>query len=349
MKSDSRLSVIVPVYNGGSQLEQCLDALLASDFCDYEIIVVDDDSTDGSAAVCRARGIEVFKMAARLGPAAARNHGVARARGNVLLFIDADVVVRPDTLARVSERFNKEKGVSAVFGSYDDTPDAPNFFSQYKNLVHHLVHQQACSQAVTFWAGCGAVRREAFEAVGGFDESNYLRPSIEDIELGYRLSRAGFEIVLDKDIQVKHLKRWTFGSLLRTDIFNRALPWSRLILERGGMINDLNLRVSERVCVMLVGAALTLLLLSYFSTFLFVGGVGLLGMVFVLNLPLYRFFRTRRGTGFAMRSFSVHILYYCYSGLVFALSYCAHVGRKAFGFMPLVQRETQIGRVDNAK
>jgi GT2 family glycosyltransferase len=349
VKSDTRLSVIVPVYNGGSQLERCLDALLASDFCDYEIIVVDDDSTDGSAAACRARGIEVFKMSARSGPAAARNHGVERARGNVILFIDADVVVRRDTLARVSERLDKQSGVAAVFGSYDDTPDAPNFFSQYKNLVHHFIHQQASAHAVTFWAGCGGVRREAFEAVGGFDESNYLRPSIEDIELGYRLLPAGFEIVLDKDIQVKHLKRWTFGSLIRTDIFNRALPWSRLILERGGMINDLNLRVSERVCVMLVGAAITLLLLSYFSIFLFAGTVGSLGLVFVLNLPLYRFFRRHRGTGFAMRSFIVHILYYLYSGIVFALSCCAHAGRKAFGFMPLIQRETQIGRVDNAK
>jgi GT2 family glycosyltransferase len=349
VKSYTRLSVIVPVYNGGSQLERCLDALLASDFCDYELIVIDDGSTDGSAAACRARGIEVFKMAARSGPAAARNHGVERARGNVILFIDADVLVRCDTLARIDARFNQQSSVAAVFGSYDDTPDALNFFSQYKNLVHHFVHQQASVQAVTFWAGCGAVRREAFEAVGGFDESNYLRPSIEDIELGYRLSPAGFEIMLDKDIQVKHLKRWTFGSLIRTDIFNRALPWSRLILERGGMINDLNLRLSERVCVMLVGAAITLLLLSYFSTLLFVAAAGSLATVFVLNLPLYRFFRRHRGTGFAIRSFIVQLLYYLYSGIVFALSCCIHAGRKAFGFMPLIQRETQTGRVDNAK
>ena len=232
VKGDALLSVVVPVYNGGPQMERCLDALLASDYRPFEIIVCDDGSTDGGAttAACRARGIEVLELDSNSGPAAARNRGAERASGEILLFVDADVIVRRKTLSRVAALLREQPTAAAVFGSYDDAPEAANFISQYKNLLHHFTHQQASMRAETFWAGCGAVRREAFEAVGGFDESVYRRPSIEDIELGQRLRRAGLVVVLDKGLQVKHLKGWTLGSLLATDIFRRALPWSRLIL-----------------------------------------------------------------------------------------------------------------------
>ncbi|MCA1815818.1 MAG: glycosyltransferase [Acidobacteria bacterium] len=245
-KTDPELSVVVPVHNGGAQLGRCLDALLASDFRDYEIVVVDDGSTDGGASAARARGVEVLALAARQGPTAARNRGAARARADIIFFVDADVVVRADTLARVAARFRREPDAAAVFGSYDDAPPAQNFVSQFKNLLHHFVHQDSSAEASTFWTGCGAVRREAFEAVGGFDERRYKRPSIEDIELGHRLRRAGFRIVLDKGLQVTHLKRWTLPSMLRADIFDRALPWSELILRDGWMINDLNRRAPAR-------------------------------------------------------------------------------------------------------
>ena len=62
--------------------------------------------------------------------------------------------------------------------------------SQYRNLLHHFVHQHGHAEASTFWAGCGAIRRAAFDAVGGFDAARFPRPSIEDIELGLSAPRA---------------------------------------------------------------------------------------------------------------------------------------------------------------
>ena len=329
MKTDPQLSVVVPVYNGGSRLERCLEALLASDFRDYEIVVVDDGSADGSAAAAsQARGVEVHALGARRGPAAARNRGSAHARGSIILFVDADIVVRIDTLARVAAHFRLSPSLAAVFGSYDDVPAAQNFVSQFKNLLHHFVHQQSLTQAETFWAGCGAVRREALEAVGGFDERKYNRPSIEDIELGRRLRRAGFRIILDRELQVTHLKRWTLSSMLRADIFDRALPWSRLILRDGGMINDLNLRVSDRVSAALTGLAVALLFLSYLRPMLLAAMLATLTAVFLLNLRFHCFLKEQRGLWFAARSFALLTLYYFYSGTVFALCCCAHVLRK---------------------
>jgi GT2 family glycosyltransferase len=327
-----QLSVIVPVYNGGAQFERCLDALLASDFKDREIIVVDDHSTDGSAELCRARGIEVIRLASRQGPAAARNYGAGKARGQIIFFVDADVVVRRDTLASVAAFFRQRKGVAALFGSYDNEPEAENFFSQYKNLLNHFVHQRSSREAATFWAGCGAVRREAFEVVGGFDERKYGRPSIEDIELGSRLRRKGYTIILDRELQVKHLKRWTLLSLIRTDIFSRALPWSQLITKEGEMIDDLNLRVSDRIAAALSALAVALLVLSYFYAVLLIGAVAALATVFLLNLPFHRFFKRLRGGWFSVGSFAMLVLYYLYSGTVFTLVYCSHALKSGVGY-----------------
>jgi glycosyltransferase involved in cell wall biosynthesis len=331
------ISIVIPVYNGGSQLGRCLEALLASDFRDYEILVVDDGSTDESARVARAYEVPVLELDAQRGPAAARNRGVVQTRADLILFIDADVVVRPDTLERVAAFFRDHPGCAAVFGSYDDSPDARNFVSQFKNLRHHFVHQQSAREAATFWAGCGAIRRQALVAVGGFDELKYARPSIEDIELGQRLHRGGFKIILDATLQVKHLKRWTFFSLLRTDILHRALPWSKLIVEEDGMIDDLNLRMSDRVSAALVWPVVALCILSYFYFVCAVGVVVLLTAILFLNAEFYRFLEVRRGRWFAIKGFGMLLLHYFYSANVFALSYCTHTLSRAWRSAPRKQ------------
>src|SRR5262249_35106625 len=184
------------------------------------------------------------------GPAYARNRGAEKAAGEVLFFVDADVCVRPDTVERVAQTFQNHPDIDAMIGSYDDSPGAQNFMSQYKNLFHHFVHQTSSIQASTFWGGCGAIKKAVFEEMNGFDET-YGRSSIEDIELGYRLKAANHPILLNKDIQVKHMKRWTLRKVIKSDIFDRGLPWTRLLLQDRRLPNDLNLKISQRVSVVL--------------------------------------------------------------------------------------------------
>ncbi|MDT7541865.1 MAG: hypothetical protein QOE33_1769 [Acidobacteriota bacterium] len=327
MSDSPYISVIIPVRNGGAHFDECLSALLAGGE-ECEIIVVDDASTDESANVARRRGVKVLQLDSRRGPAAARNRGAREARGSVLLFIDADVRVRAETVAKVAEHFRRNANLTALFGSYDDAPASADFVSQYKNLSHHFVHQQARPQAETFWTGCGAVRREAFLRIGGFDEERYAEPSIEDIELGYRLRREGYAILLDRELQVQHLKRWTFSSLLRADIFKRAVPWSNLMLERGHLTNDLNTSMHERACAFATISALTLLALGFASPFFLVPALLLLISVFILNRKMYSFFLRRRGVLFLAGAAALHLLYYCYSSSVFALCYMTHILRR---------------------
>ena len=226
------VSVIVPVHNAEDHLERTLSAIKRSDHRGYELIVVDDNSQDNSAQISRKFTDQVLELKERRAPGFARNQGAQMSKGDILFFIDADVEIDDHALSRVVQEFSQHPEVAAVFGSYDDEPLCKNFFSQYKNLFHHFVHQKAKEEAKTFWAGCGAVRSRDFFNAGGFAE-NFPTSSIEDVVLGYRMAQQGLMIRLLKDLRAKHLKKWTFLSLLKTDIFQRAIPWTRLASQKG--------------------------------------------------------------------------------------------------------------------
>ena len=314
------VTVIVPVYNGEKFLPRCLDAINSSKHAPLEVIVVDDGSTDDSAELSRGRGARVIATARQSGPGAARNLAAVEARGDILLFVDADVVIQPDTISKIALCFLERRELAAVFGSYDDNPGERNFLSQYRNLLHHFVHQTSNPEASTFWAGLGAIRRDVFAAVGGFDCEKFAVPSIEDIELGSRLRSAGHRILLAKDIQAQHLKRWTLIPMVKTDVFCRALPWSKLILTSKGLINDLNLKTADRLSAVLVGLSCLLLpLIVWNAIFAGVVGVLLLAVLF-LNREIFRFFYRSRGLVFAIRAFPCQLMYFFYSGAAFA--YC---------------------------
>ncbi len=311
-----RVSVIIPVYNNTRDLPECLSAVKASaKSFDTEIIVIDDGSTDDTPAVAASMGVRVVRLEKNSGPAAARNIGAHHAAGEILFFVDADVVLAPGALDRAVSILETRPEFAAVFGSYDASPRAHGLVSQYRNLLHHFVHQQGNPEASTFWAGCGGIRREIFLAVGGFDAARFPRPSIEDIELGLRLRQAGYRILLDREIQGTHLKRWKLGTVIRTDITCRAIPWSRLILESREAPNDLNLKRSQRVSAALVALAAAALPLALWRVDLLVLPVIALLTVVLLNRNLFAFFRRQRGLGFAIACIPLHLLYFLYSGL----------------------------------
>jgi hypothetical protein len=226
------LTAVVPATNDPPTLPACLDAISAAEQPPEQVVVV----TEGG------------------GPASARNSGVADATGDVVVFVDADVLPHSDTFARIRAAFEADPELIALFGSYDDRPADPGLVSQFRNLLHHSVHQQGAGVATTFWAGLGAVRRDAFRAAGGFDANRYPLPSVEDIDLGTRLSAEGGRIVLDPLLQGTHLKRWTLPDMVRTDLWQRGVPWVELVLRHRSGTTALNLgwrhRLSAGVAVM---------------------------------------------------------------------------------------------------
>jgi glycosyltransferase involved in cell wall biosynthesis len=150
-----------------------LDRLKASSFQDFEILVADDASPRGDAvrAVAQVAGAEIVRLHQRSGPAAARNAAAMNAAGDILVFLDVDTSVHPDTLERFARIFRQTPELDAAIGSYDQRPTAPGVVSHFRNLLHSFVHHRSNRRATTFWAGCGAVRKDRFRSLGGFDES----------------------------------------------------------------------------------------------------------------------------------------------------------------------------------
>lgn len=304
------ISVIVPAYNAEATLGACLAPLLRMQSAGeiLEIILVDDGSSDATPAIAAQAGVRTMPSGGRLGPGGARNAAAASARGDVLWFVDADAVVHADA-ARVLSVALADGAFAAVFGAYDDRPSANSFWSQYKNLVHHHYHRQSSREAETFWAGCGAIRKAAFLEVGGFDASRFAQPSIEDIELGWRLRQGGFRILLAPELQATHLKVWELRNLLHTEIFQRALPWSRLIHRRTGWPDTLNVSRGERLRAILAVAFLVSLPLTWVPLWL---SFALLVAAVAANRRLVALFNRRRGRLFALGAILFHQVYYGY-------------------------------------
>ncbi len=250
------LSVVMPVGRWDAGVEECLNAVLRQLSDDDELIVVSDGLRPPDDLPPRAR---LFQLPARAGPAVARNHGASKADGDVLFFVDADIVLAENCMARL-RRTSQTPGFAAVFGCYDDNPRAPGLVSQFRNLLHHFQHQRSAGPASTFWTGCGAVRRDLFLDLGGFDNA-YDRPALEDVEFGLRLSAHGSQITLDPELSCTHLKHWTFAMMVKADFWDRALPWARLILGRRPNAWVLNADIVGRVSVASTGLLLLCLLL----------------------------------------------------------------------------------------
>ena len=316
------LSVVIPFHRNLQQLERCLSAVLravelAPVPTAIEVIVVADGSPVDATGAAREAGARLLAIDGPRGPAAARNRGAAEARGELLLFVDTDVVIHRDVLVRFLHLFERQPDLAAAFGAYDDRPADPGFFSQCRNLAHSFVHQRSKREAQTFWAGLGAVRAEAFAAVDGFDE-RFRFPCVEDIDLGYRMRSAGFDIVLDARIRGQHLKRWTFWSSVRSDVFDRGIPWTQLLERYGTMPDDLNLTVRYRACVIVAYLMVLTLLGAAIQPWLLVATAALLATLWWLDAPFYKFFVGQRGWLFTLRWFPFHVLHHLCNGLSFA-------------------------------
>jgi GT2 family glycosyltransferase len=290
----ARLTAIVPATNSPATLTRCLDAIAASTRPPDETLVV--------------------REPAFAGPAEARNAGAARATGDVLVFVDADVLVHPDAFARLYAQFARENAPDALFGSYDDRVATTRLAAAFRNLLHHHVHTRSPGPADTFWAGLGAVRSDVFASAGGFDARRFGRPSIEDIELGMRLSDAGASIELDPTIRATHLKDWTVAQMLRTDLFDRGIPWIMLLAERRRAPSSLNLGIRERLSVLASAAAVVSLLCRRPRT-----AAAAAGALVALNLPLYQLLLRRLGARRTVACVPLHAGHHLAAGLAVPL------------------------------
>lgn len=315
--SVTRVSIIVPFHRNLTLLRQVL-APFADRPAHIEVIVAADGAIEDWKPIAASFGARGVELPVRSGPAAARNRGAEIAEGEILVFVDGDVIAAPDAVARM-EADLADPSITAVFGAYDEQPPDPGFFSQYKNLSHGYVHSTTGSRAATFWAGLGAVRAAAFRAVHGYDEW-FDHPCIEDIEIGYRLTANGATIAVDPAIRGTHLKRWTLWSSVRSDIVDRGIPWTQLMI-RVGATNQGDLNLTRRLRLSVVVSYLLVLfaLAGLWWPGAWLGVPTALAALVLLNREYYAYFLRVRGSWFAVRVVAAHALHHLCNGMSFGI------------------------------
>ncbi len=301
------LCVVVPAHQAEADIGACVDAIAAAGFGLAEILVVDDGSRDATGQIARGRGVRVVRNETPLRPARARNAGVAETSSDIVVFVDADVLIAPGARDRILDFFARHPDHVAIFGSYDAHPPASQrAVSRYRNLLHHWVHQTSRPDAATFWTGFGAVRRAAFEAAGGLDPA---WEDIEDVELGLRMSADGGRIRLDRELLCTHLKDWTIGGMMRTDRRGRAVPWTRLLGSGRTGTGDLNLTGPRRFSALLVAAFPLAVLTGIFWWPALLVALALVAGFVALNAAFLAFLARAGGIGLAVRAVFYHALH----------------------------------------
>ncbi len=225
-----RFSVIVPAYNAASTIGVCLDALsrqtVPSDL--YEVIVVDDGSTDGTAEIARRCGARVISQP-NAGPAAARNRGVEAARGEILLFTDADCEPTPDWIAAFAGALDANPDAVGAKGTYlSRQREVVARFTQmeYEERYSRMDGRDRIDFVDTYSA---AYRREAFLKAGGF-ETKFPTASVEDQELSFRMARLGYRMIYVPEARVYHIHNRTIGAYWRRKFLIGY--WKALVIRR---------------------------------------------------------------------------------------------------------------------
>ncbi len=313
------ISVVIPVYNAGYCIERCLENLYSSDYTNFEVLVVDDCSTDDTVERASRFDCRIVRQSQNQGAAAARNRGGREARGEILFFLDADVFIRNDTLRIIVEDLVEKNLASAVIGVYTKTQVSKGFYSQYQNLFTIFNHEKSGQYISWFWTAMGAVKRKSFEDVGGFNE-NYSGASAEDVELGYTLCRKGYRILYDNRIEGIHFHHHSLRSLLRNNFLKSAalveLVWKMSKEDKfaHGFSDKRNFYALVAACMI----TLSILLLPFGMQWMGLFIVALAAFV-LTNLPFYRFLLEEKGFSFLVRTIFLHYLIYLTVGIGSAL------------------------------
>ncbi len=235
MSMSTHVSIIVPAHNEASRIQRCLIPIVS--VCrrrGWEALVVDDGSTDETGALAGRLGVQVVRNDVPRGVAGARNAGAARARGEILVFVDADVVAPESSLERLVQRLDTDEGVHAV-GAYPEISELnPAWSARFVGLRAAMPFKLHPAREIrgfsAFQSECGAIRREVFEVVGGFPE-HHRGVGMEEFEMGHTLERLGYQNVILADAYYLHHFK-PLGPRCR-ELFRRTRRWVPLLLDRG--------------------------------------------------------------------------------------------------------------------
>lgn len=314
---------MIPAYNASVSLVRLLQSLRASKFKNFEVIIGDDASFESMESLCGETAkrssfpVHFLRLKKNMGPAGARNEAAKKAKGAIIVFLDSDVEVYPDTLGNIAARFTNDPDLTAVTGVWDRHQRTNRFFPQYKALrdwSYWINERDSDGYYYLFSTRIAALRRKVFERLGGF---NTVFRQMEDVEITYRIARR-YAIIFAPDVRVHHEFEDFYP--VAKKYFWRSFYWMKLYKERKKFDPVATTRWESLAAITASGAlgvcALGILLffiypsyeLRYYTLNLFI--VFLLIHVLLIRRFLF-FVRREKGTLFMMQSLITGMLLYC--------------------------------------
>ncbi|MEI8176497.1 MAG: glycosyltransferase family 2 protein [Candidatus Omnitrophota bacterium] len=331
------MSVVVRVYNSQSTLKQCLAAVKASAYKDYELIVVDDASRDMTETIAAAYADTVIRLGEHRGRFYAKEIGLRAARAQIIVNIDSDVVIREDSLGKIFSYAERHPEVSALTGRLAKEYPYPHFFSRYKNLYMNYIFGKLPEKINFLYGSICAMRKEAIVNL------DFVPARGQDTIFGMKMILEGKEIRFLRDLEVVHLKKYTFMSFVKND-FLISFSWAKVIVLGEGWKqlwkNKTGFAHAPRWQIMSVAAAPATMMIGFLSFFLHAAAAVAFVLAagwFSLNIPLLKFFFTERGFLFGL----------CSAGITFldnVVMFCGIISGFGVGILSMLRTSWKRGQ-----
>lgn len=229
------ISVVIPNYNKAATIGHCLKAAFASTYENFEVVVVDDSSTDDSVEIAQQFPCKLIRLDRRAGASHTRNVGAASSKGEILFFIDADCLLLEDTLARVARAIARYDDDHVVIGgSYSQIPWDDTFFSTFQSIF--VNYSETKNKEPDYIAAHAmAMKARFFRKSGGF--ATDLLPLLEDVEFSHRVRRTGGRLIMHPEIEVRHIFNFSLGKSL-CNAFTKSRYWIMYSLMNGDLFTD---------------------------------------------------------------------------------------------------------------
>lgn len=267
---------------------------------DMEVIIVDDCSTDNTVELAGEYPARVIVMEQNGGPAKARNRGVAEAKGDIIFFLDSDVLVLDGTVREVREYFKNDHDANCVIGVCATEPLNKGFVPKYMAMFEYIHLLDALGKNLSVFAPrCGAIKKDLFLEAGGYDES-YKGADVEDFELARRINKLD-RIALNPKMLVRH----QFVNNVEEaagNYFKRTVMWIHLFIQDKQFDNAGPTAPSNGIAA--ISAFMSFLSLLFMPV---IDGAGHAVFIFVLsflffNLRWWNFMRKEAGLLFAAKA-----------------------------------------------
>jgi glycosyltransferase involved in cell wall biosynthesis len=214
---DPLISIIIPCRNAGATIKKCLEAALALDDRNFEVIVVDDCSEDSTAEMIKKHNCRMIRLEQHSGASRARNIGAQNSRGRVLFFTDADCLLTNDSLSIARRSLSEHSADVVIGGTYTEIPYGTGFFDIFQSVFINYSETKKCDRPDYVATHAMVIHSETFRKVGGFSER--FSPILEDVEFSHRLSRSGYRLIMAPELRVRHMFNFSlvksFGNAIR--------------------------------------------------------------------------------------------------------------------------------------